>query len=336
MSSELTSSNSAPQAFDSDLLDRMIGAMGDAQVIKTRCQALIQALCVPLEEAFQEAANIEITARPGDIHQGRRRDLLKALGQDAVYCESEIPGWSQEIASLCGTKLIIALVECLLGGSDPEDLDIVARPLSAIEIDMSLLVFEQLNEALQTIVAKSVPSQAIAGKATGGKAIADRNLGDKPVVNKPLLDVPEEEDDTIPDFHAAALTVNLEFGNSSTPLTLIVPQSVLLKTKRIVGTSVKKPGDASDDWTERLSERVSRSQINLQAAVALAPLPLGDISRLQPGDLIGFADNGDIEVTLSANGKALYTCALGKSGAQYMVKVEGPVGPDENWRSDFS
>ncbi|WP_422372647.1 FliM/FliN family flagellar motor switch protein [Hoeflea sp.] len=334
MSSELTSPNTGPQGFDPDLLDRMIGAMGDAQVIETRCQALIQALCGPLEEAFQEAANIEISARPGDIHQGRRRDLLKALGHDAVYCESEIPGWSQEIASLCGTKLIIALVECLLGGSDPEDLDIVARPLSAIELDMSLLVFEQLNETLQTIVAKSVPSQAPVGNV--GKGNAGKVAADKSVVNKPLLDIPEEEDDTLPDFHAAALTINLEFGNSSTPLTLIVPQSVLLKTKRIVGTAVKKPGDASNDWTERLSERVSRSQINLQAAVALAPLPLGDISRLQPGDLIGFADNGDIEVTLSANGKALYTCALGKSGSQYMVKVEGPAGPDENWRSDFS
>ncbi|MEQ8481910.1 MAG: FliM/FliN family flagellar motor switch protein [Hoeflea sp.] len=336
MSSETTPPNTGRQAFNSDLLDRMIGAMGDAQVIDTRCQALMQALCAPLEEAFQEAANIEIIARPGDIHQGRRRNLLQALGQDTVYCESEIPGWSQEIASLCGTKLIIALVECLLGGSDPEDLDIVARPLSAIELDMSLLVFEQLNEALQAIVAKSAPSQAMAGKGSGGKGIANRSAGDRPVVNKPLLDVPEEESDTIPDFHAAALTINLEFGNSSTPLTLIVPQSILLKTKRIVGASVRKAGDASDDWTERLSERVSRSQINLQAAVALAPLPLGDISRLQPGDLIGFADNGDIQVTLSANGKALYSCALGKSGSQYMVKVEGPVGPDENWRSDFS
>jgi hypothetical protein len=43
------------------------------------------------------------------------------------------------------------------------------------------------------------------------------------------------------------------------------------------------------------------------------PWNFGEISRLQPGDLIAFADNGDIEVTLSANGKALYTCALGKS-----------------------
>ncbi|WP_420410612.1 FliM/FliN family flagellar motor switch protein [Hoeflea sp.] len=326
MSTEQTSPDNGPQGFDSDLLDRMIGAMGDAQVIETKCQALIHALCAPLEEAFQAAANIEITARPGDIHQGRRRELLKALGHDAVYCESEIPGWSQEIASLCGTKLIIALVECLLGGSDPEDLDIVARPLSAIELDMSFLVFEQLAETLQSIVAKSAAS-----KDTGGKGI-----GNKAEVSKPLLEIPEEEDDVLADFHAAAMTVNLEFGNSSTPLTLIVPQSVLLKTKRFAGTTAKKPGDKSDDWAERLSERVSRSQINLQAAVALAPLPLGDISRLQPGDLIGFADDGDIEVTLSANGKALYTCALGKSGSQYMVKVEGPAGPDENWRSDFS
>ena len=79
MSSELTPPNPGPKAFDADLLDRMIGAMGDAQVIETRCNALIQALCAPLEEAFQEAANIEVTARPGDIHQGRRdHDLARS------------------------------------------------------------------------------------------------------------------------------------------------------------------------------------------------------------------------------------------------------------------
>ena len=50
---------------------------------------------------------------------------------------------------------------------------------------------------------------------------------------------------------------------------------------------------------------------------------------------VAFAHNGDIEVTLSANGQPLYTCALGRAGTRYMVKVEGQAGPDENWKTDF-
>lgn len=302
--------------LDPDLLDRMIGAKGDATSITVKCQALQSALGHMLSAAFEKATGVEIEARPGDIQQGRRRALLADLSRDSVYCEASISGWSRDIASLCGTKLIIGLVECLLGGSDPNDLDIVSRPLSGIELDMSLMVFEQLNDALHGLV--SVDPKARASVA------------------KPSSDIPAAEDDPTPDFHAVAIGLDLEFGAVSATLTLILSQEIVLKMR----LKAVKPGERADagkdDWTARLSDRVSRSEISLQAAVALQALPLGDISRLQPGDLIGFAARGDIEVTLSANGKPLYRCALGRAGARYMVKIEGPAGPDESWKSDFA
>jgi flagellar motor switch protein FliM len=237
------------------------------------------------------------------------------LSGDTVYCEATIADWSNDICSLCGTKLIIGMVECLLGGSDPDQLDIAARPLSGIELDMSLVVFEQLNDSLRNLVAAKPDAKARA-----------RN---------PQPEHPEAEDDAIADFHAVALTLDIEFGAVAAPLTLILPQSVLLKTKVKSSKLNKKADGNKGEWAERLSDRVSKSQISLQAAVALEPLELGEISRLQPGDLIAFAHNGDIEVTLSANGQPLYTCALGRAGTRYMVKVEGQAGPDENWKTDF-
>jgi flagellar motor switch protein FliM len=316
MSNGATDPNTDQFHLDPDLLDRMIGAKGDPEVIESKCHSLANALYGPFERAFEMATNVKLTARPSDIQQGQRRQLLAVYGKDSVYCDGWIEDWSQDISMLCGTQLVIAMVECLLGGSDPEELDVAARPLSDIELDMSLVVFEQLNEILRELTSKEPMAKAGVGK--------------------PMSDIPEAEDDPKPDFHAAAITLDLQFGSVIAPLTLILPQSVLLKTKPISSKSAQKPGAINDDWAKRLNARVSRSEINLQAAVALAPLPLGEISRLQVGDLIGFADTGDIEVTLSANGKALYTCALGKSGARYMVKVEGQAGPDENWRSDFS
>ncbi|WP_412051129.1 FliM/FliN family flagellar motor switch protein [Hoeflea sp. Naph1] len=316
MNASATNSSPGRQNFDPDLLDRMIGAKGDGENIEQKSQALLALLCPVLAESLNKAIGIAVDVRPGDINLGRRRELLAQLSRDTAYCEANISDWSPDIRLLCGTKLVIGLVECLLGGSDPDQLDIVARPLSGIELDMSLVVFEQLNDALRGVVCPNPESKASAGK--------------------PSADIPDEEDDPTPDFHAAALTLNIEFGAISAPLTLILPQALLLKSKLTAVKSNSKPGAEPGNWAERLGERVSRSQISLQAAVALAPLPLGDISRLQPGDLIGFADNGDISVTLSANGKPLYTCALGRSGSRYMVKVEGPAGPDENWKSDFS
>ena len=303
------------QGLDPDLLDRMIGVKGNGADIESVSQNLLNALGPVLSSAFLSATGVTIDARPGEMQLGRRRELLSELSGDTVYCETTIANWSNEISSLCGTKLIIGMVECLLGGSDPDQLDIAARPLSGIELDMSLVVFEQLNDSLRGLVSAKPDAKARA--------------------KNPQSDFPEEEDDPIPDFHAVALTLDIEFGSVAAPLTLILPQSVLLKTKINSTKLDKKSAPNKGEWTERLSDRVSKSQISLQAAVALQPLQLGEISRLQAGDLIAFAHNGDIEVTLSANGRPLYTCALGRAGSRYMVKVEGQAGPDENWKTDF-
>ncbi|SOE18162.1 flagellar motor switch protein FliM [Hoeflea halophila] len=306
---------SSRQVFDPDLLDRMIGVKGNVADIEARSQTLLGALCPALSTTFLSATGVTIDARPGDIRLGRRRELLTELSGDTVYCEATIANWSTDICSLCGTKLIIGMVECLLGGSDPDELNVVARPLSGIELDMSLVVFEQLNDSLRSLVASKQDAKARA--------------------KNPQPEHPEAEDDPIADFHAVAITLDIEFGSVAAPLTLILPQSVLLKTKINPAKLDKKSDPKKGEWTERLSDRVSKSQISLQAAVALQPLALGDVSRLQPGDLLAFAHNGDIEVTLSANGQPLYTCALGRAGSRYMVKVEGQAGPDENWKTDF-
>ncbi|MCY0093504.1 FliM/FliN family flagellar motor switch protein [Hoeflea ulvae] len=302
-------------SFDPDLLDRMTGTKGNPSDIDAKCHTVLSVLCPLMAQAFEKVTGVEIDVRPGAILQGRRRELLSQLGKDAVYCEAGIADWTDDIAVLCGSKLIIGLVECLLGGSDPADLDIVARPLSNIELDMSLVVFEQLNDNLRKLVS------------------ADPKA--KTRLSKPQSELPEDDGDLRPDLHAAAMTLDIGFGAVATSLTMILPQSLLLKTAiRHVRGDAKAEAN-SENWTERLSHRVSRSEVNLQAAVALAPLELGEISRLQAGDLIAFADTGDIEVTLSANGRPLYTCALGRAGARYMVKVEGQAGPDENWKTDF-
>lgn len=298
--------------FDPDLLDRMIGAKGDAASVAAKSHALQMALAPLLQSAFEKATGVLIEARAGDVRPGLRRELLAELGRGTVYCTASIAGWSRDISYLCESELIIGLVECLLGGADPDQLDIVGRPLSGIELDMSLVVFEQLNDCLRNVVSSDPKARAS--------------------VAKPQSDVPDH-DDTMPDVHAAALSLELEFGAISTRLTLIIPQSILLKTKlNTIHASDKAQAEAGD-WTERLSQRVVRSEVDLQAVVALQPLRLSEISRLQPGDLIAFADTGDINVMLSANGTQLYSCALGRSGTRYKVKIERQAGTDDEWKA---
>ncbi len=315
-SSPLNATDLSATRFDPDLLDRMTGALGDRVAIETKARAIQAAIAQALSINIHNATGIDIDVRPGEIRRGRRRALLEALCTDSAYCEAAIRGWSTDLRYLCGSKLVIALVECLLGGSDPDALEVTGRPLSGIELDMSLVVFEQLNDALKAVVLPEPKLRAM--------------------VSRPGSAIPALLDDPVADFHATAITLSMEFGAVVAPIVIILPQSVMLKTKITPPPRASRDQSRSkSEWAERMNQRVVRSEVGLEARIALEPMRLGEISLLQPGDVLTFKDVGDIKVTLGANGKDLYSCALGRSGQRYMIRVETPVGPDEDWKSAF-
>lgn len=297
--------------FDPMLLDRMTGRLGDRATIETRGRQLQVSAAALFETAFHRATGLDVAARLGTIETGRRRALTERFLGEATLCTVGVKGLSDTLTVICGTSIVIALVECLLGGADADDLEIVARPLSKIELDMSLLVFEQFSDALRICCSSDTKVKAVTGQ--------------------PMASMPAEEDDPVPDDHSAAIRFDVELGPLSSPLTMIIPQAALLKA-RIKPPVRKETASTKGPWAEKLSERVQKSEVGLQASIQLEPLRLSEISRLVPGDVLPFLDTGDAGVMLSANGKLLYRCALGRNGQKYMVRVEGPAGAEEDWR----
>ncbi|TDH38254.1 hypothetical protein E2A64_03815 [Pseudohoeflea suaedae] len=314
-------SNAAPRrpaALPASLVDRMVGRLGTSSQMHERGVMFQQALGPALEEMLQLSTGLEIDVRPGKIRMGRRRELWAELIDGSVYCTGHVRKWADEVSYFCGAPLVIGLVECLLGGADPETIEAVTRPLSAIELDMSLVIFENLSD----VVASAV-SQA-------GEPL-------KANVDAPSAVVPEEIDDPAPDCHAAAIGFEIEFAGSSTVAYFIAPQEQLLKTKPVKRATIKDDeAKAQSDWRERLSKRVVRSDVRLEARIALDQMRLADISRLQPGDVLAFPEETGARVILGGNGKDIYNCALGRTGQRYMVRIEDPTGVDENWRAAFT
>lgn len=319
MSDETARHDDSSEAFGAELallVDRMTGKLGTESDIAARGRMFQAAVAPAFQAALHKATGLEIDVRPGDIRTGRRRELLADMSPGHAYCTGTIRDWSLDICFLCDTSIVIALVECLLGNVDADTISIMRRPLSGIELDMSMVIFEQFNDALKGAVTSDTKMRA--------------------GVSKPQSDIPEAQDDPIQDFHAAAIGFNLEFGPLAAPIYLILDQAVVLKTAKLNQADPKK-GSAKEQtsWSELLGRQVVRSQVQLEARIALDPLKLGDIGRLQPGDLLAFADTGETRVTLGAAGRDLYTCALGRSGQRYMVRIEGPVAEDDSWRRDL-
>ncbi|MEP2979875.1 MAG: FliM/FliN family flagellar motor switch protein [Lentilitoribacter sp.] len=306
-----TSSDPDSIHFDPNLLSLMVGDLGSPALIEEKCHQVALSLAQVFMVLFKDKNSLPIEATAGNVSQGTRSELLKAIEGDFCYSESKIETWSDDIALYCNNNLIIAIVECMLGGDDPDNIEPMSRTLSTLEIELSAVFFETLNEAL--------------------KATITRNPTLEQSVDKPTQKLPDTQGETYQEYHAASFSLDLKFGQLETSATVIVPQSKIIKTDIEAVANRRRKAEKKTEWAEKLSKQVYNSDIMLQANIGLERLKLDEVSRLQVGDVLRFGEEGEPTVVLQANGRELYNCALGKSGNKYMIRVESPFG-DEDWK----
>lgn len=300
--------------IDPGLLAQMIGELGNPTILNEKCHQILLPLAQVLMVLFKDKNDLDLEASAGDVVLGTRTELLQSIAGEFSYCEAEVSTWSDDIAIYCNNDLLISVVECLMGGDDPENIEIISRPLSNLEFDLSKVVFEIVNEAL--------------------KATITRNPTIEHKVKTPTAAIPNVEDEAYKEYHAVAFSLNLIFGKLATTITIITPQSKIIKTDINTNAARRRKSDEQTEWTEKMSKQVYASDIELQANIGLERLRLNDVGRLQVGDILRFADEGEPTVVLQANGRDLFNCSLGKAGNRYMVRVEEPFG-DEDWMSNL-
>lgn len=314
MSAHMAQSFTRPQSpvrpMDPQLVARMTGRLGDRRTIEQTGSALAAALCEPVCEAIFNATGIRLTAAAGRVETGQFNALLGAAARSGVQCPASLATFCDTIGLCLDRRLAVLLIESLLGGAIGRLSPAAAtREISGIELDISVVFFEQAAQALKTTV--KAPVSAL---CSVGRPIAGEN--------------PEPEA-SLDDIHAVLFTVDLALEKFVAPLTFVVPQAVLLKLDLGVLKPEKKAPATKPEWAQRLSERVTRSDVELQATMRLAPMTLGDVSRLQVGDMLHFEEK-ELRVLLKANGKPLYWCELGKSGTRFMVRVDTPHSADDD------
>nr|WP_316652324.1 FliM/FliN family flagellar motor switch protein [uncultured Gellertiella sp.] len=308
----MTEAQAMPPAarIDMAMLARLTGGLGDRKTIDKICADFGQLYQDFLPDVFHSETHLNVLVGYAGCETGLINDLVAEIGTDCVVADASLRNWSPGFVMTCGNSFVITMMENLLGAT-PETIDEpVERPLSKIELDLAVMVFEKIASVLRSGV-----------NATGGfEALIERplNAEDRP---KPADDQPEQ--------YGAAIRMTIALGPVSSQFTLIVPQKALLKTKVVFPKSKSQPGKTQKEWADQIGEQVRRSQVTLEARIKLQSLTLGTISRLAEGDVIPFFDSADVHVDVSANGKEMYLCEFGRSGANYTVRVKDNVSSDD-------
>jgi flagellar motor switch protein FliM len=74
-----------------------------------------------------------------------------------------------------------------------------------------------------------------------------------------------------------------------------------------------------------VNEGLSHVEVSMRAEVADTHITLGEILKLQPGDVIRLDANADTEITLFADRTPVHHARGGRSGKHRAVQITGPV-----------
>jgi flagellar motor switch protein FliM len=238
-------------------------------------------------------------------------ELVGGLGDNVALADATLRNWCPNFVIACGNAFVITMMENMLGATPDSIFQPPMRPLSQIELDLSVVVFDKVAQVLRSGV-----------NAAGGFETSI-----EPPHNADSRLKPEED---ASDPFAISIRIGLKLGKVTSDFHLIVPQQHLLKTT----VTIPKPkGEFSRDreqWTESMSEQVRRSRVTLEAKIPLEALTLAAISRLAAGDVIAFRDSQEIVVDVSANGREMYNCEFGRSGENYTVRVKENVSNEND------
>ncbi|RCW27248.1 flagellar motor switch protein FliM [Ciceribacter lividus] len=302
--------NKPESAMDQALLARLTGGLGDRKTVEKLCSDFGHLFTELLPDVLQSETGLQVDVHYNGHEAGLMSELIAELGDNVVLADGSLRNWSPNFVVGCGNAFVVTLMENLLGALPETIEEPIQRPLSRIELDLSVMVIGKIANVLRSGI--EVPGSF------------------EPQLERPhnAEDRLKPEEDHV-DEYGAVVKMGVELGPVASEFYVVIPQKALLKTVVTVPKSRSQAGQSRKEWAEQMAEQVRRSQVKLQARIQLQPLTLDTISRLAVGDVIAFQDRGDVMVDVSANGKNLYRCEFGRAGEHYTVRVKDNVSSED-------
>lgn len=296
--------------MDRALLAKLTGGLGDAKTLQRLCSDFGQLYIEFLPDVFHSETGLTIQIHYNGHESGLMTDLIADLGDNVSLTDGQLRNWSPNFVLACGNSFVITLMENLLGALPETIQEPIERPLSQIELDLAVMIFDKIANVLRSGVNAPGGFEPLLEKAHNAE---DRQKPDEDHV----------------DEYAVTIKLGVTLGTVTSEFYLVVPQKALLKTTVTIPKSKNQAGKSKKEWQEQIAEQVRRSQVTLEARIRLESLTLSTVSRLIAGDVIAFRDKGDVMVDVSANGKNLYRCEFGRAGDRYTVRVKDNVSSED-------
>ena len=303
---------SGPQVGAASRREGVVGMLTRGPRVADRLPGLPPLLETVAKHCAAELTRIPLAApevRLVSLDAGAVRDVAALEASGSLVAILRLDAWEKAVSVLADRECVFAFVEFLCGGDGSEPPLRAQRMPTNIEKRISRQLFEEvatgLASALAGLAKTEVQVQAVAEKG----ALEALGRPAAPVV-----------------MAAFELSVIGRRGR----FVLAMPEDALDPVRKELVSAAggaPRPDDAS--WAAKLEKEVTKADVVLSAVLDELDLELGDVARLEPGQILELKTTPELAVKLEADGQALLKCQLGKSRGIYTLRVEGFVDREQ-------
>lgn len=146
----MTARNTLP--MDPKLLAILTGELGNNSRIGKICSDLGAVFAAFLPDLIESETNLRFSFGYDYCETGLKDDLIGDLDDYMVLIDGSLKNWCSDFTVAVPSQVIVAMVECLLGG-DPDSLvEPVARPASNIELEMAPMITDKIASVIKSAV----------------------------------------------------------------------------------------------------------------------------------------------------------------------------------------
>lgn len=201
-------------------------------------------------------------------------------------------------------------IDCLFGGGGRASREIASREYTPIEVRVVEKVSLLILECYQKFWADVHPVEFVYQKTETEKQFVSICWPDDPVI---------------------LLSINIKINQTGGEVLVCLPFSAFEPIMPLLAKATDEEKASVDrNWLRLLSAQVQSAEVELNANLGTATIPLRQILEMQPGDFIPIS----VPNTVSAmvDGFPLMDCNFGISNGQYSLRVEKivPLNQQEN------
>lgn len=290
------------------IIERLVGDTGEPSKVQASARRLAERSALAIAQCLEETVPGTLFLEVVEVKLGRMADAKAGKNNQAMAIAATKSSPDGLVMTL-DPQAVAILVNILFGGDPDQPVAPIDRDLSAIEMDVVTMAFQD--------VARAMNSQG-----------SEEGLGVKlPVPDAITGQVMKKH--VFRDGAAVKIILSLATAASRGTLTLTLPQRLLIEDRR-GKAEAERHAPPPSEWRSRFSEGVMRSSVHLEATMALGRMTLGELAALKVGQVIDMSADAHTNATIAARGKTLFICEFGKLGQNYTVRVRHPYDAQED------